>query len=41
MTKKLAKKFCMEDDDITYKQASLNLYDNDFPTLHHNDLING
>ena len=31
--------FCMEEDDITYKQASLKLYDNDFTTLHHNDLM--
>ena len=33
----LATKFCMEKDYITYKQASLKLYKNDFPTLHHND----
>ena len=35
----LATKFCMEKDDITYKQGSLKLCDNDFPTLHHNDLM--
>ena len=35
----LATKFCMEKDDITYKQASLKLYDNEFPTLHHNGLM--
>ena len=28
-----ATKFCMEKDDITYKQASLKLYENDFPTF--------
>ena len=34
---KLATNFCMEKNDITYKQASLKLYENDFQTLHHND----
>ena len=33
---KLVAKFCMKKDDITYKQASLKLYENDFPTLHCN-----
>ena len=28
-----ATKFCMEKDDITYKQASLKLYENNFPTF--------
>ena len=32
-------KFYMEKDDITYKEASLKLYDNELPTLHHNDLM--
>ena len=35
----LATKFYMEKDDITYKEASLKLYDNELPTLHHNDLM--
>ena len=35
----LATKFCMEKDYITYKQASLKLYENDFLTLHHNGLM--
>ena len=34
----LATKFCIE-NDVTYKQASLKLCDNDFPMLHHNDLM--
>ena len=35
----LATKFCMEKDDITYKQPSLKFYEIDFPSLHHNDLM--
>ena len=35
----LATKFCMEKDDITYKQALLKLYDNEFATLDHNELM--
>ena len=35
----LATKFYMEKDDITYKEASLKLYDNELPTLHRNDLM--
>ena len=35
----LATKFYMEKHDITYKEASLKLYDNELPTLHHNDLM--
>ena len=35
----LATKFCMERDDTTDKQTSLKLYDNDLPTLHHNNLM--
>ena len=35
----LATKFYMEKDDITYKEASLKLYDNELPTLHYNDLM--
>ena len=35
----LATKFYMEKDDITYKDALLKLYDNELPTLHHNDLM--
>ena len=34
-----ATKFYMEKDDITYKEASLKLYDNELPMLHHNDLM--
>ena len=30
-------KFCMENDDITYKQALLKAYKSGFPTLHHNE----
>ena len=33
----LVTKFYREIDDITYKEASLKLYDNELPTLHHND----
>ena len=33
----LATKFYME-KDIRFKEASLKLYDNELPTLHHNDL---
>ena len=36
---KLATKFCTEKYDIIYKQVSLKLCDNDFPTLDHNDLM--
>ena len=32
-------KFCTEKYDIIYKQVSLKLCDNDFPTLDHNDLM--
>ena len=35
----LAMKFYIEKDDITYKEALLNLYNNELPTLHHNDLM--
>ena len=35
----LATKFCMEKDDVTNKQALLKLFDNDFPTLHRNCLM--
>ena len=35
----LAAKFYMEKDDIKYKEASLKLYDNELPTLHHNELM--
>ena len=35
----LATKFYMEKDDITYREASLKLYDNEFPTLHRLCLI--
>ena len=33
----LATKFYME-KDIRFKEASLKLYDNELPTLYHNDL---
>ena len=35
----LAMTFYMEKVDITYKEASLKLYDNELPTLHRNDLM--
>ena len=35
----LATTFYMEKDDITHKEASLKLYDNEFPTTHYNDLM--
>ena len=35
----LATKFCMENDDITFKKALLKLYENDFLTLHHSHLM--
>ena len=35
----LATKFYMEKDDITYKEASLKLYDIELPMLHHKDLM--
>ena len=34
-----ARKFYMENDEMTYKEASLKLYDNELPTLHHKDLM--
>ena len=35
----LATKFYMEKYDITYKEASSKLYDNELPTLHQNHLM--
>ena len=35
----LVTKFYMEKDDITHKEASLKLYDNELPALYHNDLM--
>ena len=35
----LATKFYMFKDDITYKEASLKVYDNELPRLYYNDLI--
>ena len=35
----LATKFYMEKDDITHIEASLKLYDDEFPTPHYNDLM--
>ena len=34
-----ATEFYMEKDDITYKEASLKLYDIELPMLHHKDLM--